>query len=387
MSIRGFFRNFLDKDKTVTVNVSYSKELEAAAIESYALSVVINLVSNLLSKCEIQTFEDRKPVRKSLWYKLNVLPNKNQTKAEFWRELWQRLILAGEVLVIPWRGDLLIADGFSREDKVVINTLFQNISRQTYSFGNLLMDEVFYYKLSDSTVRMTINSILSGYAKLIAATQSAVIADNGLKGTLDVPAQARGSPTFEKDFQALMNDYFKSFFKADNAVLPLYNGMKFNPMTLQAKTVSRTTEYEALFTDAIKRVAQALGVSPALLGGDIAGIKEALDLTLTSCIDPLAKGVSAMLTARNYTDREVTAGKYINIDTGRIKHIDILESAPHIEKLISSGYSNIDELRALTGLHEVGTDWARQHWITKNYEKIETAAAGGEENEDNDQTV
>lgn len=388
MSIRGFFRNFLDKDKTVTVNVSYSKELEAAAIESYALSVVINLVSNLLSKCEVQTFEDEKPVRKSLWYKLNVLPNKNQSKLEFWRELWARLILAGEVLVIPWRGDLLIADGFSRDDKVVISTLFQNISRQTYSFGNLLMDEVFYYKLNDPTARFTINSILSGYAKLIAATQSAVIADNGLKGTLDVPAQARGSPTFEKDFQALMNDYFKSFFKADNAVLPLYNGMKFNPLTLQAKTVSRTTEYEALFTDAIKRVAQALGVSPALLGGDIAGIKEALDLTLTSCIDPLAQGVSAMLTARNYNDRDITgSGKYIRIDTGKIKHIDILESAPHIEKLISSGYSSIDELRAMTGLHETGESWAQQHWITKNYEKIETAAAGGEDNESTDQTI
>lgn len=349
---------------------------------------MINLVSNLLSKCEIQTFEDERPVRKSLWYKLNVLPNKNQSKLEFWRELWARLILAGEVLVIPWRGDLLIADGFSRDDKVVINTLFQNISRQTYSFGNLLMDEVFYYKLNDPTARFTINSILSGYAKLIGATQSAVIADNGLKGTLDVPAQARGSPTFEKDFQALMNDYFKSFFKADNAVLPLYNGMKFNPLTLQAKTVSRTTEYEALFTDAIKRVAQALGVSPALLGGDIAGIKEALDLTLTSCIDPLAQGMSAMLTARNYTDREITGGgKYIRIDTGKIKHIDILESAPHIEKLISSGYSNIDELRAMTGLHETGEKWAQQHWITKNYEKIETAAAGGESDENNDQTV
>ena len=55
MGIRGIFRDFLDRNKTVTVNVAYSQDIEQAAIESYALSVVINLISNLLSKCEIQT--------------------------------------------------------------------------------------------------------------------------------------------------------------------------------------------------------------------------------------------------------------------------------------------------------------------------------------------
>lgn len=386
MGIRGFFRNFLDKDKTVTVSVEYSKDIEEAAIESYALSVVINLVANLLSKCEILTYEDSKPVRKSLWYTLNVLPNRNQSKAEFWREYWQKLILCGEVLVIPKRGELFIADGFSRDDKVIISTKFSEISRQTYNFGTLLMDEVFYYKLNDPTARFTINSILGGYAKLIGATQSAVMSDAGLKGTLDVPAQARGSPTFEKDFKDLMQEYFKSFFKSDNAVLPLYNGMKFNPLQLAAKTVSRTTEYETLFSDAIKRCAQALGVAPALLGGDIAGIKEALDLTLTACIDPLAQGISAMLTARNYEQAEVIkGGKCIKIDTSTIKHIDIIELGANIDKLIASGFSSIDEVRAAAGLHELGEPWSQQHWITKNYDKVETA--GGEENENNDQTV
>lgn len=381
MGIRGIFRDFLDRNKTVTVNVAYSQDIEQAAIESYALSVVINLISNLLSKCEIQTYEDGKPVKKSFWYRLNVLPNKNQSKTEFWREIWQRLILSGEVLIVPQRGELYIADGFSRDDKVIVSTKFTNIGRQTYNFGTLLMDEVFYYKLNDPTARFTINSILSGYAKLIGATQNAVIADTGLKGTLEVPQQARGSPTFEKDFNELMNDYFKTFFKSNNAVIPLFNGMKFNPTSLTAKTVSRTTEYETLFTDAIKRCAQALGVAPALLNGDIAGIKEALDLTLTACIDPLAQGMGAMLTARNYEPQEVYKnGKFVKIDTSAVKHIDIIECAENIDKLIASGYQSIDEVRKETGLHELGTDWSRKHWITKNYADI-SDPAGGDNND------
>lgn len=378
--LRSFFRDFLDRKKTIEVNADYDSGIEEASIQVFALNTVINLIANVLSSCEIRTFDGEKPVKKSLWYTLNELPNRNQTKAEFWREFWQRLMLYGEVLVIPRNGRLIIADGFTREDKVVIDTMFTGVTRDTYNFGTLFMSEVFYYKYSDTSARFVVNDVLSQYSRLISSSAKSVIADSGLKGTLEVSMQARGSPNFEEDFQKLMNEYFRRFFKNDNGVLPLFGGTKFTPLQAQNRTTSRAAEYKTLFDDALKRCAQAFGVSPALVSGDIAGIEEGLNYTLTACIDPLANGVSAMFTARNYEPEHIySKGKYIKIDTSHIKHIDVLGMAGNIDKLISCGFSDIDEVRDMCGLYTFGEEWSRQHYITKNYDRIENV--GGDESE------
>ena len=63
------------------------------------------------------------------------------------------------------------------------------------------------------------------------------------------------------------------------------------------------------------------------------------------------------------------------VDTTQIKHIDIFDISTAVDKLLSSGYASIDELRVLSGMLPLNTDWSRKHWMTKNYTEI--AQAGG----------
>lgn len=380
MGIKTFFRNFLDEKKTVEVNVSFDPEKQSAMTEAFALKTVISFIAQLLASCEYRTYNGGKPVKSYLWYKLNVLPNRNQTKAEFWREFWERLLLFGEVLVVPWNDeDFFIAENFTKDEYVLFGTVFRNVVRNDFDFGTYNIKDVIYIKRASGKDRAIVAGVLAGYSELVSSAASGVLGEGANKGTLEVPAMARNDKDFEKNYKALMEDYFRDFFKNKNAVLPLFSGMKYNPVTASQKSTSRASEYKTLFDDAVKRAAQAYGVSPALISGDIAGIEDALKLTFTACIDPLAKSVGSMLTARNYTPEQIIKEqKYITIDTASLEHMNVFALAANIDKLISDGMYSIDELRLKLGDYALGEEWSQKHYITKNYEEIETA--GGEEN-------
>jgi hypothetical protein len=66
------------------------------------------------------------------------------------------------------------------------------------------------------------------------------------------------------------------------------------------------------------------------------------------------------------------SGTYLRIDTSSIKHIDLFGISVAFDKLIASGAYSIDELRVKSGDVALNTDYSKQHYITKNYQKIET---------------
>jgi len=72
-------------------------------------------------------------------------------------------------------------------------------------------------------------------------------------------------------------------------------------------------------------------------------------------------------------------GTYFDVDTTMIMHLDIFEIADKVDKLIASGTYCIDEIRVKLGENPLNNEFSRQHWITKNYSKIEDALNGIDE--------
>ena len=73
-------------------------------------------------------------------------------------------------------------------------------------------------------------------------------------------------------------------------------------------------------------------------------------------------------------------GNYVKVDTSTINHIDILDVAEKVDKLISSGTCCIDETREILGLDPLNTEFSRQHFITKNYDTVENRLIGDVKN-------
>ena len=59
-----------------------------------------------------------------------------------------------------------------------------------------------------------------------------------------------------------------------------------------------------------------------------------------------------------------------------MKHIDIFDIATPIDKLISSGAFTINDILRIIGAPEIEEEWANQHFMTKNYSKIQDILEG-----------
>lgn len=370
-----FGRIFAKSQKTVILS-EYRNDLQnSIALESFALFTTIEMIASLIAKCEFKTYKNGKEFKGYEWYSLNVKPNKNQNSTAFWQEVIGKLLFYGEVLVISVSNQLIIADDFQKDEYAVKETEFTRVSRGDLTFNRKFkMSDVLYLRYSNNDVMSIINNIFGMYEKLIESASNKYIKAGGQKGILEISALAQGDKDFEKKYTKLMNEHFKSYFNANDAVLPLWEGMKFVPTTSDSakKTTNEITDISKLVDDAMSRAAQAFKVPPALVRGDVAGIKDAVDMLLTVCIDPLADMIGEELTGKKFTPDEVISGQYIGVDTTCIKHIDIFDIAANADKLISSGMLSPDETRDKAGLNPTGEEWAQKHYMTKNYSNAES---------------
>lgn len=370
-----FGRIFAKSQKTVILS-EYRNDLQnSIALESFALFTTIEMIASLIAKCEFKTYKNGKEFKGYEWYSLNVKPNKNQNSTAFWQEVVGKLLFYGEVLVISVNNQLIIADDFQKDEYAVKETEFTRVSRGDLTFNRKFkMSDVLYLRYSNNDVMSIINNIFGMYEKLIESASNKYIKAGGQKGILEISALAQGDKDFEKKYTKLMNEHFKSYFNANDAVLPLWEGMKFVPTTSDSakKTTNEITDISKLVDDAMSRAAQAFKVPPALVRGDVAGIKDAVDMLLTVCIDPLADMIGEELTGKKFSSDEVISGQYIGVDTTCIKHIDIFDIAANADKLISSSMLSPDETRDKAGLNPTGEEWAQKHYMTKNYSNAES---------------
>lgn len=370
-----FGRIFAKSQKTVILS-EYRNDLQnSIALESFALFTTIEMIASLIAKCEFKTYKNGKEFKGYEWHSLNVKPNKNQNSTAFWQEVIGKLLFYGEVLVISVSNQLIIADDFQKDEFAVKETEFTQVSRGDLTFNRKFkMSDVLYLRYSNNDVMSIINNIFGMYEKLIESASDKYIKAGGQKGILEISALAQGDKDFEKKYTKLMNEHFKSYFNANDAVLPLWEGMKFVPTTSDSakKTTNEITDISKLVDDAMSRAAQAFKVPPALVRGDVAGIKDAVDMLLTVCIDPLADMIGEELTGKKFTPDEVISGQYIGVDTTCIKHIDIFDIAANADKLISSSMLSPDETRGKAGLNPTGEEWAQKHYMTKNYSNAES---------------
>lgn len=355
------------------INIETFRNTEnSIALEAFALITTIELIAGLLAKCEFRTFQDGKEIKGLEWHNLNVRPNKNQNSTQFWQEVFCKLLYHKEVLIIPINGQKIIADDFQKTERAVTETVFSNVSRGDYTFSDVFrISEVYYLKYSNFETSAIIDNIFSMYSKLIENANKKYQKSGGEKGILEISAVAQGDKDFETKFQNLMSNYFKSYFDSTNAVLPLFDGYKYTPSTSDSakKYSNEISDIKVLMDEALARSAQAFKIPPALIKGDVAGLKDAYDIMLTNCIDPLADMISEELTGKQFTANQVCKGSKIFADTSCIKHIDIFDISANIDKLISCGFASIDEVRERTGLPVLNTDFSQAHYITKNYER------------------
>ncbi len=384
MSFRSFLASIfsnVDPDddgvKRITVNEFKKKETEFC-VDAYAIFTVIDFVASLMSNIELQTYYDNAQRYEREWHRLNVQPNHNQNAKDFWKEFWCKLLYYQEALIVPAGDQLILADEFTHHPEYAVREdVFESVSRGDFTFNRTFRSsEVFYLRYSTVDISNVLASVMSLYGSLVSHARDVYSSSGGERGILNVNSAAAGPKEFEEKYGEWINGRFKSYFSSNNAVMPLFKGMTYSGRHESIDTES-SGNINTMLEAAISRVANAYKVPPAVLKGEVAGMSDAFNVFLTSCVDPLASMLACELTGKEFSQKEASSGCRIKAFTNNIKHTDIFDVATNFDKLFADGFSH-NELCRLLDMPEVNEPWADRHYVTKNYADAENIEEGGE---------
>lgn len=381
-----WLRNFFSEGVTtvtLTDKINSGENIIPLVYEDFTIMSAINLISGSISKCEFRTFEKDKEMKGEEYYAWNIEPNKNQNSSTFLQELISKLLYYNECLVIPTNSQMIIADSFNQTEYALIENTFDQVTRGDFTFNKTFkMSEVLYFKMNNKDIKAQLTNLYMGYSDLISKSINKYSKAGGRKGILKINSQAYGQKDFQEKFNKLMNERFKSYFDAENAVLPLFDGYDYTePSGEQGKKAANEIgDIKTLMDEACKRTGQAFKIPVVLLTGDVADVEKVTDNLLTFCIDPLCDTIKTEINRKRYGKTAYLKGDYMTIDTTCIRHIDIFNIANSVDKLRAGGMYNIDELRRKVGDTQLNTPWSKKYVITKNYQDIESmnTLEGGE---------
>ncbi len=376
-----FLENFIPSRRSKTSKVIMSTLIQEIYFKELALYTAISYIANAISKCEIKNYKDGEEVKGLSYFIMNLSPNENYNASQFWHKVIEKMYYEGESLVINIDNKLYCADRFYTEYEPIHGNIYKNIIIDGKGIDRVFhAEEVFLFALDNKNVKKIIDSVYRGYSELIGYAQKVYMKSNGSKYKVKMPMMKTGDEEFTKLFEENIEKQLKIFIDSSDAVYTEYEGYELNEINSNGKNKDIKDIIE-LRKDIFEITAQAFNIPLSLMTGNITNVNDVVKSFITFAVDPVAIMMGDEITRKQERSREHSyvawlQGRYYKVDTSKINHIDILESASNIDKLIASGFACIDDLRSLTGMNLINNDFSKTHFITKNYDTIENRLKG-----------
>lgn len=378
MGVISFIKNKFLFNRDDSSIIEFETALEDYSAHQLAVQSAINHIAGTISKCEFLTYRGSKKKTGEEYYLWNFEPNKNENGSSFKKKIITTLLKNNEALIVDIGGSLYLADTFYKEAKGIQENTYKNVvingEEQKRKFAE---KEVIHFELNSESVLSCLNSLNAKFNKLIQYTDKAYKRSKGLRGVLNISANAMGSPNSQERINKIFDDKLKPFFENDNSVLPLYEGFDFQEIANKKENTANTRDIKSQIDDIFDFVARAYNIPPAILKGDVLPNKELVDNYLMFCITPIIELIECEIN-RKRNGRMVQTGTKIKISILGVKHIDIVNSATAVDKLIASGVCSINDILEIFEMQKVAEKWADTHYITKNYTTFEEIMKGEE---------
>lgn len=375
-----FFAREPTAEGSYSITGGTTSAAESLNIEELALFSVIDLLSSVGAMCEWRFYRNRERQEREDWYTWNLSPNPDQDGAEFKRLLFARLFRFNEALVFEQGGSYYIADTFNREQEGFRPAVYTGVSYRGQDLGRKLYErDVMHFRLAASAQAWALQNNIRGlYSAAMTEAMDKYSKSGGKSGILKVSAMARGKNTFERDYETLMNDRFKKFFEAKNAVLPLFDGFDYVPQNGPSaqKSTSEVSDLGTLLQQAQTAACNPYHIPPSILRGEVTNLEDAVNSMLTFGVKPALRTVEAEYNRKMYGRENVLSGWRMRISTVGIKSVDILSQAANAEKLVQNRLYSSNGIREIFGDEAIPESWADEYVLTKN---VETAEKEGSE--------
>ncbi|MFC0232745.1 phage portal protein [Vagococcus entomophilus] len=344
-------------------------------IKRMAIDTCINFVARTISQSEFRLMNDGVVDRSAWHYKLNVRPNTDQSATTFWQKVIYNLLFDNEVLIVMSdTDDLLIADSYTRNELALYEDTFEGVSVKGYMFNRKFrMNEVIFLEYNNEDLERYVSGLFADYGELFGRMMDASLRNNQIRGTVEVSAVNGTDEQKTTALQKFIDKVFESF-KKSVAIVPMTKGLSYNEIQT-GNSKQSFDEIQNAKSAMISEVAKILGIPPALVHGEMADLESNKQSYVEFCINPLLKKIEDELNAKMLEPVEYQKGKQFEV-VG-INKPDPFKDSEKIDKVISSGFMNINEARKEYGLppREGGDVYV----ITKNYTESSNLKGGEEE--------
>ena len=367
----------MTKSEEVTVQELLGRSREFQ-IRDLAFWSCVNLIAGAVGRCDFRTFSEGQEVQGAEWYLWNVEPNSNQSSSAFLHEVIARLCLDNEALIVPGRkkkgmDNLLVASDWNESRETPDSmTRYHNVDvGGTVLDRGFNEDTVLHLRLAHMDLKPVIDGLYGSYVRMIDAAATAYERGLGQKLKVHVDQIKSGDPNFEADFTKMIQDQLKPFLSSNGAVLPEFDGYKYEEFGGKSGSGSGNAaqEVQTLTEDIFSFTARAFLIPTVLINGKVEATKDANERFLTYCVDPILDQLQEEINRKRFGMEDVSRGTRLYIDSTAILHMDIFQSAGNIEKLVGSGVLSINDICRTMGLPPIPEAWADEHYMTLNIAK------------------
>lgn len=341
-----------------------------------ALQKVISLIAGSFVSTKFRTYEKHNEVQKNLYYKLNIAPNMNQNKYDFYYKFINTLIRNQEALMFELNGDLFIADDFDIHKLALKNYWFDKVVLDDYPLKDkFYMNEVMYFSLNNEKIKGLINSINNNYSRILTSLENAYVRNKLRKIIVDMDTSTTLRDGEDNRTQNIINDLIKPFVEGNRNVLTLPRGIKL--VNLDEKANKQSDSMSEL-TDAGKeifeKIALIFNIPVDLLYGNKNELDEQEKMYMTHAFKPYAEMFNSEVNKKTYYKSQILNGTYMKMDLVTTEFINWLKHSDALDKSFRIGFSHNTLLDKL-GEEKLNEEWANKSYVTKNYMSVE----GGEE--------
>ena len=362
-----------------------------AYLQRMAFWTCVRRIGEAVAAVEWETYRRGKKVKAREYWSWNYAPNPNQTRNQFFVTLIGKLFHDQEALVVETAdGSRYVAGSFSVEHRLS-GDIYRDITSNGEQIpGTYLSSDVLHFTLEGTSIRKSMTAVSVMEGKLLKSAATSYIRNNGRHGILTIDDVAESDPDFEETYKELIEEKFKTYFSAENAVLPLFKGYNYTEggsggegttgrSSGSTSGSANTRDIRAIMDDVLELTASGLGLPASIATG-----KNVTDADfaafLTSPVLPIVTMIAQEINRKLYGQQLVFNGTYIAPNLAAVRYRDVFDIADPIDKLIASGAFCVNDILVRLGANPIDEPWAEQHWMTKNYSPADDLLSGVDSN-------